>query len=183
MRTILGGVVVAFIFGCGGDDGEEAETVEDLSFQGYVDGDTASDPVTIQLSDYFAENKPGTKILMLNAAAGWCVPCMREAEAMGEFAAEYEPQGVAIVVAVFQDQNGEAATQEFVTTWIDTFGLEVPTLIDTDFQTSLYFDVSVMPSNLFVDAESLEILTIAEGAETGDDPMSEYRELLDHYLE
>lgn len=172
------------ITACGGDDGGgEAEQVEDLAFEGFLDGDTAGDPVPIKLSDYFAENRPGTRVLMVSGAAGWCVPCMREAEAMGEFAAAYEPRGVAIVVAVFQDQNAEPATQEFVTAWIDSFELEVPVAIDTDFKTSLYFDVSVMPSNLFVDAETLEILTIAEGAETGDDPMREYRELLDHYLE
>ena len=181
MRILL--ALLSTAIACGGDDGGgEAELLQDLSFEGYVGGDTAGDPVAIRLSDYTAEKRPGTKILMLNAAAGWCVPCMREAEAMGEFAAAYEPEGVAIVVAVFQDQNAEPASPEFVTAWIDNFDLDVPVVIDGDFQTSLYFDVNVMPANLFVDAETLEILTVAEGAETGDDPMSEYRELLDHYL-
>ena len=182
MRTFLALLLITIAACGGGDDDGEVRVVEDLTFEGYLDGDTTDEPVPIKLSDYFAENRPGTKILMVNAAAGWCVPCMREAEAMAEFAAEYEPQGVAILVAVFQDQNAEPATAEFVQAWIDSFSLDVPVVIDADFKTSLYFDVSVMPSNLFVDAESLEILTIAEGAETGDDPMSEYRELLDHYL-
>jgi hypothetical protein len=40
-----------------------------------------------------------------------------------------------------------------------------------------------MPANMFVDAQTLEILTIATGADTGADPLKEYRELLDFYLE
>ena len=102
---------------------------------------------------------------------------------MPAFAAEFEPQGVAILVAVFQDQNGDPASTEFVKAWVDNFQLEVPVLIDTSFQTGAYFDVNAMPANMFVDAETLEILTIAQGAETGDDPMRGYHELLEHYLE
>lgn len=167
---------------CGGDD-DPAEQVTDLEFSAFLDGNTDEEPVTVHLSDWFAENAPGTRILMVNAAAGWCVPCMREAEEMPEFAAEYEPQGVAILTAVFQDQNGDPAEREFVQTWADAFSLTLPVLIDTDFQTGAWFDVNTMPANMFVDAETREILTIAHGTEVGDDPMQEYRALLDHYLE
>ncbi len=167
---------------CGGDD-DPPEQVTDLEFSAFVEGDTSGEPSAVRLSDWFAENAPGTRILMLNAAAGWCVPCMREAQEMPAFAAEYEPQGVAILTAVFQDQNGDPADPEFVKTWVDTFQLELPALIDTEFQTSAWFDVNTMPANMFVDAESHEILTIAHGTEAGDDPMQEYRALLDHYLE
>ena len=81
------------------------------------------------------------------------------------------------------NQNGDPADPEFVKMWVDTFQLELPALIDTDFQTSAWFDVNTLPANMFVDAESREILTIAHGTEAGDDPMQEYRALLDHYLE
>ena len=176
-------VTAAVCVACGGDDEPEPEKVEDLEFSGFLDGNTEDEPTTVRLSDYFAENRPGTRVLMLNAAAGWCVPCMREAVAMPEFAAVYEPMGVAILVAVFQDQNGDPADSEFVKAWVDTFELTVSALIDTEFQTSAYFEVNTLPANMFVDAETREILTIARGAEPGDDPMQEYRELLDHYLE
>ncbi|HKE16758.1 MAG TPA: hypothetical protein VKB80_17915, partial [Kofleriaceae bacterium] len=68
-------------------------------------------------------------------------------------------------------------------TWVDTFGLAVPALIDESFQIGAYVDVNVMPTNIFADAATGEILEIARGAATGDDPMQEYRELLDFYLE
>jgi thiol-disulfide isomerase/thioredoxin len=172
------------MLGCGGgDDGTEREEIRDLEFPAFLDGETDVEPTSVRLSDYFAENRPGTRLLMINTSAGWCSPCMREAEAMSAFADTFEPRGVAIVMAIFQDQNGDPADAEFVKAWVDTFEVSVPALIDTSFQLSEYVDVDVMPVNLFVDAESQEILEIAHGAETGDDPMKEYRELLDFYLD
>jgi thiol-disulfide isomerase/thioredoxin len=175
--TILG-------IGCGGgDDTPTRQTIQDMEFLAFLDADTAGDPRPIRLSDYFAENRPGTRILMINVAAGWCAPCMREAAALPEFAAAYEPRGVAILTAVCQDQNGDPADAEFVRLWAESFALPLPVLIDEGFQTGAYFDVNTMPANIFVDAETREILTVATGAETGDDPMREYRELLDYYLQ
>jgi thiol-disulfide isomerase/thioredoxin len=164
------------------DGGQAGETIDDMEFSAFLDGDTAGEPVAVRLSDYTAAERPGARVIMINAAAGWCAPCMREAEAMPEFAAEYEPRGVVILVAVFEDQNGDPADPAFVKEWVDTFELAVPVLIDTSFQLGKYVDVNVMPVNIFVDAATLEILEVAQGAETGDDPLQEYRELLDFYL-
>lgn len=176
MLAVVGGI------GCGsGDDTADVEVLEDMEFSAFIG--TEAEPLTIRLSDYYAESRPGTRILMINAAAGWCAPCMREAAALSEFAADYEPRGVVVLTAVFQDQNGDPADTEFVRSWVETFELSVPTLIDSSFQTGVYFDANTMPANMFVDAETLEILTLAAGAETGDDPMQEYRELLDYYLQ
>lgn len=175
--------------GCGAGPGETGQdTLEDMELLGFVDDDGDGrcwneEPREVRLSDYLAENRPGTRIIMLNAAAGWCGPCMREAAALPELAATYEPRGVAVLSAVFQDQNGDPAGIEFVRTWAETFGLATPMLIDGTFQTSKYFDVNTMPANMFVDAETGQILKIATGAETGDDPLREYRDLLDHYLQ
>ncbi|HWM87517.1 MAG TPA: TlpA disulfide reductase family protein [Kofleriaceae bacterium] len=168
----------------GDDDGDDGgEIIEDMEFPAFLGGDTGGDPVAVSLSDYFVESRPGARIIMINAAAGWCAPCMREAEAMPEFAATYEPRGAVILTAVFQDQNGDPADAEFVKAWVDNFDLALPALIDESFQMGAYVDVNVMPVNVFVDAETREILEVAQGAETGDDPMQEYRELLDFYLE
>lgn len=187
-RVLVVMVAGMAVSGCGGSDAPPRETLEDMEFLAFVDsdGDGAccnEAPRTIRLSDYYAENRPGTRIIMINAAAGWCGPCMREAAELPEFAAAYEPRGVVVLTAVFQDQNGEPAGTAFARTWAETFALSTPTLIDTSFQTGRYFDVNTMPANMFVDAETREILEIATGAETGDDPMQVYRELLDYYLE
>jgi thiol-disulfide isomerase/thioredoxin len=168
--------------GCGGG-GSSSQKLEDMQFSAFVGGDTGGDPVTVKLSDYFASSQPDTRIIMISAAAGWCVPCMNEAAAMDDFAATYQPQGVAILTAVFQDNDANPADPAFVKAWVDAFSLTIPALIDSDFQTSAYFDVSAMPSTVFADAETLDILKITTGAAPGDDPMKDYRDLLDYYLQ
>lgn len=183
-RALMVAAVVAVATGCGAtSEPSDLDTLDDMEFLAFVAPAPDDAPRTIRLSDYYAENRPGTRIIMINAAAGWCVPCMREAAAMSEFAAAYEPRGVAVLTAVFQDQNGDPADAAFVRAWVESFELTVPALIDSTFQMSAYFDVNTMPANMFVDAETLEILQIATGAETGDDPLREYRELLDYYLQ
>lgn len=174
--------------GCGGGgDDSGGEQAQDLQFTALVDNDgdglSHNDmPVTINLSDYFAENQPGMRAILVNAAAGWCDPCAREAGALPDFVAEFQPQGVAVLSAVFQDQNGDPCDETFARLWAETFSLTNPVLIDTEFQTSIYFDAMTMPANMIIDAETREILFIATGADTGPDPLREYREFLEAFL-
>jgi thiol-disulfide isomerase/thioredoxin len=187
-KRIITLAVSVFLAACGGSSTPEpVMIVEDIEARAFVDdndnGMVSDDtPRTIKLSDYFAENRPGTKIIMLNAAAGWCGPCQSEASAMREFDAAYAPRGVAILTAVFQRADGTAADDEFARLWCENFTLSIPTIIDTDFVTRKYFDERTMPSNLFVDAETKEVLKVVVGMEDGPDPMRAYRELLDDYL-
>jgi thiol-disulfide isomerase/thioredoxin len=177
---------IAWLAACGNDPSSAAK-LEDMQFSALVDVDgnglSHDDPVTtIRLADQLAAARPGTKILMVNAAAGWCDPCQREAAALSALRATYEPRGVAILTAVFQDPQGEPVDETFARTWAETFSLSVPVLIDTEFQSGAYFQANTMPANMFVDAETSEILLVATGAEPGDDPLRAYRELLDSYL-
>jgi thiol-disulfide isomerase/thioredoxin len=172
--------------GCVGNEDVYAVLV-DLELPALVDangnGLSHDDAVTTaRLSDYLAEARPGTRMLMVNAAAGWCEPCQREAAALPAFQAEYGPRGVAIVTAVFQNPAGAPCDEAFARLWAQTFSLPLPVLIDTQFQTGAYFQANVMPANLFVDAETGEILLIATGAEPGADPLRAYRDFLDAHL-
>jgi hypothetical protein len=186
-RNILVVAVAATAWvGCGGGTSERPK-VEDLELLAFVDSNADGlsfndEPRLIHLSDYEARNRPGTRIIMINAAAGWCGPCTREASAMADFAATYEPQGVAILTAVIQNQSGDPADRTFTQLWAETYRLSVPTIIDSAFATQKYFDLGAMPVNMFVDAKTNEILKVATGAETGSDPMKGYRDLLDYYL-
>jgi thiol-disulfide isomerase/thioredoxin len=150
-----------------------------------ADGDGRSfndEPRPLRFSDFYARNRAGTKVIMVNAAAGWCAPCMTEAAKLGELAAAYGPRGVVVLTAVFQNADAAPADRAFATLWGQTFNLSIPILIDPAFATSRYFDRNTMPANMFVDAENAQILRVATGAEPGGDPLRPYRELLDHYL-
>lgn len=189
MRRLLIAALVAnasAMAGCGGG-GEPRELVVDMQFTALVDRDgdglSHNDPTSaISLSDYFAENRPGTRAVMINAAAGWCDPCAREAGALPGFVAEYEDRGLVVLSAVFEDQNGDPCDEAFARLWAETFSLPNPVIIDTEFQTGIYFDAMTMPANMVIDAETREIVLIATGADVGVDPLREYREFLDAFL-
>ena len=140
------------------------------------------EPRELQLGDYAAAARPGTKLIMLVGAAGWCAPCQSEAASLSELATAYEPKGVAVLTAVFQDANAKPASLAFARQWAETFELTVPTLIDTEFKTGRYFDSDQMPATMLVDARTLSVLEIEVGADTGADPLRKYRELLDFQL-
>lgn len=175
--------------GCGGGGELDAPTfAEDLEWLALVDGDDAGsivhdeEPRGVRLSDYAASGRPGTKAVVLLAAAGWCAPCQAEASVLSSFVATYEPQGVSVLTAVIQDAQSNPADVEFGRLWAETFSLTIPTLIDSDFTTSRYFDIGAMPSAMLIDAQSLEILSVTIGADTGSDPLGKYRDLLDYHL-
>jgi len=188
MRTLILMLTAAIASpGCGGSSDDGGEQVQDLELMALVDSDgdglSHNDAITtVRLSDYFAENRPGTRVIMLNAAAGWCDPCAREAGAIPAFAAEYEPRGVVVLSALLQDQNGDPCDEAFVRLWAETFSLPIPVLIDMEFQTRIYFDAMTMPANMLIDAETHQILLNATGAATGADPLREYRDFLDSFL-
>lgn len=173
--------------GGGGSGAPQGPKLEDAEFRAFVDrdGDGLSfndGPSQTRFSEWLAGSKPGTKILMINAAAGWCNPCMLEAQVMNAFAADYKDRGVIVVTTVFQNGRGDPADDEFTRLWAESFALSIPTFIDSAFTMDHYLDANTMPSNMFVDAVTSEILGIQVGASAGDDPMKDYRELLDQYL-
>lgn len=189
LKTLVGPLVLlAIASGCGeGNEGTGMRVLEDASFLAFTDdngnGQASDDPPrTVHFSDYFSSSHPGTRILMLNAAAGWCGPCMHEAARLSAFAEEYAPQGVTVVTAVFQNGDGDPADAAFAKLWAQTFQLAVPTLVDSAFVTGRYFDVNALPANMFVDATSGRILQVATGATPGDDPLVEFRHWLDDHL-
>ena len=98
------------LVGCSGP-ATTADQLVDMQFTAFVDADgnglSADDaPTTLHLADYLAAQRPGTRMLMLNAAAGWCDPCQREAAALPQFRAEYEPAEDAILPAVVLEATG-----------------------------------------------------------------------------
>lgn len=155
------------------------DTIKNVKFYAFLDGDDNDDfvfnddPGFIELADFYVENDADAKVIMLNAAAGWCPPCMAEAEDMPAVYEDFYPQGVRMITAVFQNPDYSPATTDFVQTWGETYELNLPLAIDSQpFQLGPYFDESAMPTNIFIDAKTMEILEVLPGY--SEDPGSYY---------
>ncbi|HKY39934.1 MAG TPA: redoxin domain-containing protein [Polyangiaceae bacterium] len=173
---------------CGEAETPSQVVVRDEEWLALVDSDDAGsdtfdeEPRRVRLSEFSAQGRPGTKLIMLVGAAGWCAPCQVEAAALSAFAADYEGRGVVVLTALIQDADSQPAELEFAKRWASTFSLTVPTLIDSKFVTADYFDLAAMPSTLIIDATNFNLRQVVVGADTGPDPLAKYRKLLDHYL-
>ena len=165
-----------------------AEVAGDAQFLALVDGDDPGDatdddvPEMVRLRDFSADNRPGTKLIMLVAAAGWCGPCQVEASALSAFAADYKKRGVVVLTALIEDAQSKPATVAFARLWAHEFSVTVPLLIDSDFQTASYVDLNAMPTSVIIDAKTMSIRQTGVGADTGSDPLGKYRALLDREL-
>lgn len=166
-------------FGTGPED-----TIEDITWLGFVDGDDpdtdhANDPLRLfSLHEYHQANAPDAKVIMINSAAGWCGPCQQEAAESPILVGEYYPQGVRFISAVFEDDQGNPADRAFVEYWNASLDPAWPTMVDSTFLMGKYFDENAMPMNMFVDARTMEIVAITTGADT-----PTFRTILDYMLQ
>ena len=106
-----------------------------------------------------------TKLLLLVTAAGWCTACREEQPALESLYQTYNSQGLELVVAVFEDNNYNAATPDFAASWRDSYSLTFPVVADTDFKLGAYYDPSLTPMAMIVDVDTMTIINIQIGAQ------------------
>ncbi|MBI5482097.1 MAG: TlpA family protein disulfide reductase [Deltaproteobacteria bacterium] len=167
--------------------------MENLTFTGWVDensdGDPLTDPYRTWGLDYFYQlGKAGqAKFLMLNASAGWCTVCRAETRTLNALQADYLDQGVRLAQILFEDNEYNPATKQFVQDWETTYKLTFPIGLDAAFKTGRYFDIAATPANFVialrdmtvngVPVKAMEMMTLMTGySET------ELRALLDDFI-
>lgn len=188
MRQLLP-IALILAAGCAGNDPKAvADLSADPEFLALIDGADAGsataddEPKMVRLSDFSAQKRPGTKLIMLVAAAGWCGPCQSEAAALSAFAEDYADKDVVVLSAIIEDAQSKPASVDFARLWAREFELTVPLLIDSEFHTASYIDLNAMPSSVIINAATMSITKTGIGADTGSDPLGKYRALLDHEL-
>ncbi len=91
-------------------------------------------------------------VVLFNVGAGWCKPCLDEAEILESQV--YRPHcasGLRVVQVLKSDDDDGPATTTFCSKWRDRWGMTFPVLIDPLFETSRYVDASGFPLNMLVD--------------------------------
>ena len=120
-----------------------------------------TDNTIVKLSDYYQHETK--KVLLVNASAGWCGACKTEAVELNGTLAEFGPRGFDILYTLFQDGDGGPPTQEFYEGWIAQYGGDFTTVLDTNFEMGVYFNVEATPMNMLVDLETMEIVWLETG--------------------
>ena len=101
-----------------------------------------------------AEGYCDASFTVVSIAAGWCGPCIREAQVMeAQLTQAYADQNVRVVVAVIQDEDYAAPDAAFCQDWVDTYGLTNPVVMDPTQETGIYFPAGSLPAALIVDSE------------------------------
>lgn len=95
----------------------------------------------------------GSELTLISLAAGWCLPCKAESEAlMSDLHGPYCGSGLRIVQVLFQDPTGLPATKFFCQQWRDQYGLTIPVLVDPLFLTEELLGDGETPLNLLINS-------------------------------
>jgi hypothetical protein len=132
----------------------QGDVIEDLAF-------STSTGEAFGLGDIFADTS--TKLLLLSTAAGWCTACIEEQGALEELSQTHGPDGLEVMVALFEDRDYQAATPALAEEWTQEYGLTFPVVIDPEFVLADYYDEALTPMNMIVDVNTMTILRISTG--------------------
>ena len=107
---------------------------------------------------------PDARLLLISTGAGWCAACIEEQPQLEQWAQTYQEQGLRVVMTVFEDALSMPATVETASKWKSDYDLTIPVLADETAFFSSYYDSSLAPMNMIVEACSMTILEIIIGS-------------------
>lgn len=144
---------------------EVGSIMQDFAITGYItNGDGLADtPMVIKLSE-FAKN--GYKIILLNAAAGWCGPCQQETMGFKSLAAKYPELGIYQILFDNVGQ-GQVPTISFLNQWTKALKPYGATGIDPERNIVPINTGGSTPLNMIIDAKTLKVLQKFNGAPSG----------------
>lgn len=105
------------------------------------------------------------QVVMLNFWASWCGPCRQEMPLLDQMHKRYSSLGFTLVGV-----NVEANTQD-AEKWLAQTPVTFPVLFDKENKVSKLYDVSAMPSTVFIDRKG-NVRYLHRGYKSGDE--SEY---------
>lgn len=103
------------------------------------------------------------RLLLLVTSAGWCSACIEEQPELNRLYETYKDCGLEVMLSVFEDQDTNPATPALAAQWKSTYGNAFRVVADAPFVLKDYYDESYTPMVMFVDLETMKILSIATG--------------------
>ncbi|HLS81115.1 MAG TPA: TlpA disulfide reductase family protein [Steroidobacter sp.] len=102
------------------------------------------------------------QVVMLNFWASWCGPCRQEMPLLDQMYKRYSALGFTLLGV-----NVEANTQD-AERWLGDTPVSFPILFDRDSKVSKLYDVSAMPSTVFIDRNG-DVRYLHRGYRPGDE--------------
>lgn len=137
-----------------------------LAMTSMVASSTASMAPTFTLPSRSGDNVSLTqlkgKVVMLNFWASWCGPCRQEMPLLDQMHKRYSALGFTLV-GVNVDQNSKDAED-----WLSKTPVSFPVLFDRESKVSKLYDVSAMPSTVFIDRQG-NVRYLHRGYKAGDE--------------
>lgn len=103
------------------------------------------------------------QLLMVITSAGWCSACIEEQPELNRLYDTYKDCGLEVLLTVFEDDQTNPATPALAAQWKSSYSNTFPVVADAPFVLKDYYDESYTPMVMFVDFETMEILSISTG--------------------
>ena len=171
-------LVVAFMMvGCGTSEPESGGVCTDSSPRaGYPEGPYGTRIGDVLVDVTFKDSTDGdvslsslhqdgaARLLLISTGAGWCTACIEEQPQLQEWSQLYKDKGLRVIMTLFEDALGAPADGELASKWKSDHELTFPVLVDDTAFFSAYYDSSLAPMNMIVDACTMTIVEIIIGS-------------------
>ena len=112
--------------------------------------------------DVVSLDKYKGQVVMLNFWASWCGPCRQEMPLLEQMQKKYASLGFTLL-GVNVDHDSKDAEK-----WLSGMNVTFPILFDTESKVSKAYDVSSMPSSIFIDRKG-NVRALHHGYKAGDE--------------
>ena len=103
------------------------------------------------------------QLLLVITSAGWCSACIEAQPELNRLYNTYKDCGLEVVLSVFEDEETNPATPALAAQWKSSYANPFTVVADAPFVLKEYYDESYTPMVMFVDLETMEILSISTG--------------------
>lgn len=122
---------------------------------------TQPDNSTVDLQSI--RSQASSELLLVVTSAGWCTACIEEQPQLQAIHEQFSGKGLVVMVSLFEDSNYAPVDGSYAEQWKRQYELDFMVVADPDKQLHQYYDPSLTPMQMLVDASTMKILQIFVG--------------------